>query len=32
MTDADWANESALAFALFLNGDAMHETDARGGR
>ena len=30
MTDTDWANESALAFALFLNGDAMHETDARG--
>jgi len=30
MTDSDWADESALAFALFLNGDAIGETDARG--
>jgi isoamylase len=30
MTDADWADESALAVALFLNGEAVSETDTRG--
>jgi glycogen operon protein len=32
MADADWADESALAFAVFLNGDAIGQTDARGTR
>ena len=30
MTATDWADDAALAFALFLNGDRISETDTRG--
>jgi isoamylase len=30
MTDADWSDPAALAFAIFLNGDAISEPDSRG--
>jgi glycogen operon protein len=32
MTAADWADPSALAFAMFLNGGAISEPDSRGRR
>ncbi|MGD0605003.1 MAG: glycogen debranching protein GlgX [Streptosporangiaceae bacterium] len=32
MTDADWADEAALAFAILLNGGAISEPDRRGER
>ena len=30
MTDADWSNDAARAFAVLLNGNAISEPDSRG--